>query len=279
VWFEDHQLTELAHHGLRALKMVEGEFPDTRSVKADRPERQCPNCGTPLFAFHFKHTPDVSLDGCRSCKGIWVDHEDLVALELQLAPRQAPAAKAAPSAPAAPKARRFRDQVSCPQCHELNARANLTCWRCRAALQPGALEVAADAAVKVRSCPACGEPLAGEFRAGVALLHCASCGGNWMKEETYQELMLTDRHKFGALEPDLPPGEPVDASQESRCPFCPSHLWPDEMVVMVHGTASFVSGVVTHTCPSCNGLWFKAGDIKRLYDGMIQYEAKIIAGR
>lgn len=299
LWIRDHDLTELTRHDIQPLDELAHEFPDLRINKGEEAkERRCPNCGVPLFRFHFKHSPDVHLDGCRECKGIWLDHEDLVRIEQRLAAYRQKAAQrgqptsAPPPAGTPPKERaaqeavRFVNKVSCPHCHELNRADNVICWHCGRPLAaaPAPVEAAAPAAEEEpgvfaapRPCPACGEPLISEDRHGVTAFSCVACRGLWLEEGVYADLILNHRDRLGGLDEGVHIGVPTSLPADAQCPFCKVHLWPDELVVEVRQN-SFRTGVVVHTCPSCNGLWFNAGQIRQLHEGIVNYERKLLAG-
>jgi len=320
LWLKDHDLTELTRHDIQPLDELAHEFPDLRINKGEETkERRCPNCGVPLFRFHFKHSPDVHLDGCRECKGIWLDHEDLVRIEQRLAAyRQKAAQKGQPtSSPppagtppkerAAQEALRFVNKVSCPHCHELNRANNVICWHCGRSLTapaPTPAEPAAPAPTPaepvapaptpaepvarpveeepgilttLRPCPACGEPLINETRHGVSVLSCVACRGIWLEEGVYADLILNQRDRLGGLDEGVHIGVPASLPADAQCPFCKVRLWPDELVVEVRQN-SFRTGVKVHTCPSCNGLWFNAGQVRQLYEGIVNYERKLLSG-
>jgi Zn-finger nucleic acid-binding protein len=299
LWFKDHDLTELTRHDIQPLEELAHEFPDLRVNKADAHERRCPNCGVPLFRFHFKHSPDVHLDGCHQCKGLWLDHEDLVTIEHRLAAYRDKAAQkghptSAPPAPHTPpreratqEAIRFVNKVSCPHCHELNNAANVVCWHCGKSMSapPTKAEPAAPVPEEApgvlavpHPCPACGEPLVNETRHEVPLLSCVACSGIWLQEEVYTDLVLNRRDRLGGLDEGVHIGGPTTLPANAKCPFCRTSLWPDELVVEVRQN-SFRTGITSHTCPACNGLWFSTGQLRQLYEGIVDYERRVLAGR
>ncbi|MFQ6131430.1 MAG: zf-TFIIB domain-containing protein [Armatimonadota bacterium] len=81
VWFDRNELTALAQNDPEAMELLDEQFRNP----LDRPQppggtRRCPVCSVALEEQELRHAPGVKVDGCRRCKGIWLDDGELTAL-------------------------------------------------------------------------------------------------------------------------------------------------------------------------------------------------------
>jgi Zn-finger nucleic acid-binding protein len=110
-------------------------------------------------------------------------------------------------------------------------------------------------------CPNCGQPLLIVEFEGVALDHCAACGGTWL-DAGELELLL-------ALAADGRPGRPGAGARgpvlaqrgtrragPRRCPRCRRRMPSIRL--------GPVPGVRVERCRAGHGLWFDAGEIRTL---------------
>ena len=135
VWFDDQELTAAARSKTGALDDLEDRFRASPVTKEHTTEMSCPICKVELLEFEFKHSPGIKLDGCRQCKGIWVDDGELDQLHERLSPAPSPAAaRQQPKKPTSASAKRdTRERVrqaagilaslECPGCGESVAKS------------------------------------------------------------------------------------------------------------------------------------------------------------
>jgi uncharacterized protein len=174
LWFDAKELTQLAQHHREEMSGLEGRFRALGVSATPGKERCCPNCRLPLFPFEFPQARGVRLDGCRQCRGIWLDDGELAAIQerLQGGPTPSPADSAesstvstepapdesavppaaeipaprerradTPGPPSPPAKERIEAAVSfltrtpCPHCGEQNLEAEAVCWACGKSLQ------------------------------------------------------------------------------------------------------------------------------------------------
>lgn len=90
VWFDYGELTALARTHPLAMSMLDGRF---RNPMGPPPppgfSRRCPVCSLPLEEQELRAAPGIRVDGCRRCKGIWLDDGELTALQKLVAERGA----------------------------------------------------------------------------------------------------------------------------------------------------------------------------------------------
>lgn len=274
LWFEQHELTELTRHDITHLHELEARFWDHRADKRERHPRRCPNCGINLIPFEFKHTPGVILDGCKQCKGIWVDDGELDAIERRLEeyyrrreaaqrPAQPAVAPAGTSARRVEEAVRFMKKVACPQCGELNPKDAPSCWSCGASL------IGAEKVIEHR-CPTCAGYLEPTVRDGIPLEYCEDCGGLLFEEETFKDLILHKRSLMPVI--DNMPDPDTDArfhnDRPMKCPNCQVNMWPNELIIPYREMYNYHSGVKARLCPLCARLWLAPGDLTQVHKGM-----------
>ncbi len=97
VWFDARELGQLRRTHAQALSLLERKLAPRQSKQVTSPHAPaCPACHTPLTQFAFKQAPGVELDGCSTCKGVWVDRGALKRLETEINPPLAPRAPPRP---------------------------------------------------------------------------------------------------------------------------------------------------------------------------------------
>lgn len=278
-WFEGTELTELVRRDFHLLGDIEHRFQDTRpeAFRTAGPKK-CPLCQAPLFAFHFRHTPEVSLEGCRQCKGLWVDDGKLSQLEARLAAQQAAAAPARTPAPAAPAPTPAAPAPSppaeflytCPACEEPNPLGPTQCRKCGAELP--ITHTRTD-----RRCPLCNDVMMREKRAGIPVQTCFNREGIWLHERFFRAMLQSHREMLPALERDLKPIPDPAAGPDHplQCSACQVNLLIYELVVPLQEMYNFNTQVRVSRCPLCNGMWFLPGQLTLLHQRLTEREAEL----
>lgn len=257
IWFDEKELTQVAMTHRGALLEAEDRFTAHRGhhVSAQARGGKCPNCGQPLLTFELKHSRGILLDGCRTCKGIWVDDGELRALWKQVRSHQPDSGHEKPvRRPHLPAIAAFLTKVHCPVCDETNPATASTCWKCQAVLKGrrGAM-----------LCPHCGGRLLSQVWGELSLDRCQSCGGLWMTDQVLARLLAQDpppppdaqsfsgreQARFALLE--VAPVQSAPAVNQRLCPLCHQPLDPYE--------SAYSSGVYLHKCRSCRGVWLDGG--------------------
>src|SRR5437870_617540 len=78
LWFDYNELNGLVRDRQAGLMAVERAFNPALFSRSSGGEMKCPKCpDSSLYRFSFPHTPNVDLDACPTCKGIWVDDGEL----------------------------------------------------------------------------------------------------------------------------------------------------------------------------------------------------------
>lgn len=91
IWFDDGELSSAIGVPARSL---------AAPANARKSAMMCPRCATPLVIFPYPSTMTV-IDGCRTCRGVWLDGGEFQELSKVRPEPSAPAAPA-PKRPAAP---------------------------------------------------------------------------------------------------------------------------------------------------------------------------------
>jgi Zn-finger nucleic acid-binding protein len=76
-WFDDGELNEVAKRDPSALIAIDETFKNTLTRPPYERTLRCPVCLDGLTTFEFEHFPGIAVDGCRKCRGIWVDDGEL----------------------------------------------------------------------------------------------------------------------------------------------------------------------------------------------------------
>lgn len=126
VWFDRAELDGLRHQHPRAFTYLDHAFtPRGEPRVVVRGALICPLCAEALVPFSFPHAPQVELDGCPACGGIWVDRGELTLLEAAARTGEQP------PEPVRPR--------PCPRCGTPVLRADAVCPVCGEPV-PAALE-------------------------------------------------------------------------------------------------------------------------------------------
>jgi len=76
-WFDQGELDAIAKREPSALITVDQAFTNTLTRPPYDRSLRCPVCLDTLQTFEFEHFPGTKLDGCKQCRGIWVDDGEL----------------------------------------------------------------------------------------------------------------------------------------------------------------------------------------------------------
>ena len=250
VWFDGKELSAVAQAGSGNLKSLEKRFwPGVAGVELSE-KALCPSCGIPLAAFEFPHAPGVKLDGCRECKGIWVDEGELASLRERLGHRvEAPAPAREDVRAHARDAIGILAQIECSGCRQMNPAASSNCWACGIRL-PGARGVL---------CPRCDRPLQGAVRFGTRIDHCGFCGGVWLDGGELTVLLAQPIDSLRRLDEELHANAGFrgrDGHGMLVCPVCRATLEQKPF--------ASAGGALLDSCMYCRGVWADAGEFARI---------------
>lgn len=106
-------------------------------------------------------------------------------------------------------------------------------------------------------CPACPDASLKEVapREGLAVDHCAACGGAWLDIGEVYHFTRDAKAAQGALKAAY--GRPMPTAR--RCPRCAREL---------RGVRLESSGVLIEACPACGGNWFDRGELAAFVDSL-----------
>jgi len=142
---------------------------------------------------------------------------------------------------------------TCPECFARLGVGARHCMECGISIAPTRVRILrVDAA-----CPRCAEPLVQRITESATLTECSSCGGLWLPESFFQELVESK---------DLSPlgKSPVPPSPESREPEQVRYLkCPDCHAVMHRKNFASCSGVIIDWCRG-HGFWFDDEELARI---------------
>jgi Zn-finger nucleic acid-binding protein len=213
-----------------------------------------------LVPFAFPHTPEVRLDACRECKGVWLDDGELDALAARIQ-RHRTESKPDPSDEGS-----LRDRTRaaaamllsapCPNCRTANPAGSVTCFRCGSRTEGSSAH---------GLCPRCDRRL-GEMP--TASLHlrlegCRACGGVWFAEGRLAVFLRLDRESVAAAQ------KWTGASGLAAMPgnlsgrttaYCPGCHFPMERRPFAGGQS-----VEIDRCANCEGVWLDGGELMSLH--------------
>src|SRR5579871_1123745 len=72
LWFDYQELNALTRDPDTGLMEVERAFQPNLGANHTDGAMRCPKCNDALYGFCFPHTPNVALNACPRCKGIWL---------------------------------------------------------------------------------------------------------------------------------------------------------------------------------------------------------------
>jgi Zn-finger nucleic acid-binding protein len=226
VWFDVNELSQLVSGGRQVVGWAEQLF-DPPQVSEQLPSDQalCPTCTVPLYPFQPKRTPDVTLDACPRCKGIWVDDRELEAI-----------ARHMPGTPPAPRDVRCRVRAAAATVHA----GLLMCPRCDFRLSEKPADLSnldlGQGEPRVEHCEACG----GVWVDPGSLNVLMGLPANWL-EEWQAQLAATVRRLAVALADRL------------ICPQC--------RISLEERLFGESSDVYVDRCTSCAGTWLDRGEL------------------
>jgi Zn-finger nucleic acid-binding protein len=260
LWFDSQELNKLTRDPSVGLMEVERTFEHAFFSSGTGGSMQCPRCSVPLRAFSFPHTPNITLDACQACKGIWVDDGELGEIASRIAQSKPAATPQSHSDIVQLQARTltgFLLSVPCPKCHTGNPASCNTCFSCGAGLQARAV---------YRLCPRCNQPL--EERACGAgsdtkVDVCMICTGVWLdagEASAFARLGIEAVDEIQSCVVQHPTTRFADSMTDrpARCPAC-SH----QMETQTYGTRRRVQ---TDRCVNCHSLWLDAGELVAVYE-------------
>lgn len=97
-WLDDGELKALGQASADNLRTLEKLFvAGSQPAIGGRRTNQCPVCNEPLTPFEYGSLAGIELDGCRSCKGVWLDDGEAAAIANRLDPAPVPTATPAPA--------------------------------------------------------------------------------------------------------------------------------------------------------------------------------------
>jgi Zn-finger nucleic acid-binding protein len=77
IWLDKGELEKIMELGIYYITYLDDIF----MIKSKKnPRRECPRCQVPLNAKRFEKMPDIELDVCPKCAGLWFDAGELRAI-------------------------------------------------------------------------------------------------------------------------------------------------------------------------------------------------------
>lgn len=265
IWFDADELTKLARDPMTGMMDVERAFQPAIGGIETLGTMGCPKCGIPLYGFSFPHTPDIHLDACRNCKGIWVDDG-----ELQLIAQRANAARTQPIAQSPQGLNRsdtmrlnvrgaasFLITCPCPNCRENNPAAAVICWACGQSLHQAGM---------VALCPRCDRDMVevSPEHSPTRLDACLNCKGVWFGGGELTAFLQFGLEEIQGIRQRIGDGlghfvdREVNESTLLSCPDC--HF------CMERDMLGNRSQVMADICPTCRGVWLDAGELVTAYE-------------
>lgn len=275
IWFDYRELNQLTRDPEAGLMEVERAFNRVISGEYVQGDMKCPKCpDSALYGFSFPHTPNVSLDACPKCKGIWVDDGELQKIAERLAAAQQPSCppvrqpETTPvhdsTTPVALPLNReqircvtsFLLSAPCPDCGMTNPASCTICWQCGSALKTRSV---------LRLCPSCDVGLEEHSIAPNTLMDvCLQCGGVWFEAGEMSVLFQLGEHVIREAQAKLTVGRGSFAGRgtlafmAAKCPGC--HY------LMERKGFGGGSEVKIDVCNNCKGVWLDAGELLSAYE-------------
>lgn len=260
LWFDPGELGRLMQQGGDEVRAAE-DIAEGGPSSASGGGMTCPSCAVALYEFQYKHNPDVTLNACPECRGVWVDDGELQALASRQDATQATAA----SSPRSRLRRNVRaaasliQKVPCKRCDQPNPASSLTCWACGTALRGrrGAMLCPrCDAPLEARD----GAPVAGEL-ADATLDLCRDCGGFWVSRDTLSTLVAAADDVLQAWWEALQLPKASHAHEDTRddalvCPVC--------QVFLDRRSYAGDETLFVDRCLRCKGTWVDNGEVVRM---------------
>ncbi len=250
VWFDGGELQAVAHSHSADLVAIEEHWQPDEHTTRRREAAICPVCERVMVPFALHLAPDVTLDRCPECRGIWADEGELDALY-----RAGTAAHPAGSTPPAAASRQrqshevagFMMRAKCPSCGELVPATDAVCWACGQVLKR----------VWDWLCPACDQQLACGGGDDWDLGTCGDCGGVWLPYLTMHQLGHCPPETWQLLAQRLHTTPPTAKPRDLRC--CPACRLRLDRHPYCYG-----SSVRIDRCTACRGVWLDHGELDRV---------------
>lgn len=290
VWFDDGELAQLIQGGPAAIRKLGERLFQSRHMAVPPKASKCPVCWVPLQDFTFPSLPNVRLDGCRLCLGLWVPlaalsriltraEEQLGAARAtatrdiptpgplhtapSIVPREAPTPASPPqvaasigarpaAAPPPPRAPARPEGSKCAGCGETNSAGAAVCWACGGFMRPSG----------GGRCPGCGGMMRVEGLNGIQFGFCGGCGGVWLEDRQLDQLRAQPVFQQEAMLDGLAQGSrslPMLSGVTPSCPKCHVSLMPELL--------GMVSTEPIQTCPTCLGSFLEGGRLAHLLVG------------
>lgn len=251
VWFDCDELKRLTRDPEAGLMSVERAFAPALSAVLERGAMRCPRCADPLEPFRFEHTPEVGLDVCRPCRGIWLDDGEMEAISRRVA-RARPEGERGGRAPDAGQMRvrhvaAFLVSAVCGRCGRPNPSSALSCHACDAEL---------GGHPTLRLCPRCDHPMRELREAAAAVEACVLCSGIWFDGGKLAVLMRYGVDAVEALQRSVLTARAAAGAGASHVARCPACHWDLERT---HFGAS--RSLLVDVCGVCRGVWLDAGEL------------------
>lgn len=137
VWFDREELQRAAKVAGDPLEALEGEFTRGLGGDAGGGKYLCPKDQTALVPKKIKHLPDIEVDFCPACGGVWLDDGELAMLATKVPKVEGPI----PAPPPGSTSHRINAVASalrvveCPACGEPNPELSRRCADCGADLR------------------------------------------------------------------------------------------------------------------------------------------------
>jgi Zn-finger nucleic acid-binding protein len=117
-------------------------------------------------------------------------------------------------------------------------------------------------------CPVCNEPMIAFELEGVEIDHCVGCRGTWLDAGELEQIAALADVSAGPLSGALQAAG-SGRSSKRRCPRCRRKL----NTIAIGGDPA----VEVDCCPLEHGLWFDAGELRRLITSFAGGEAEAVA--
>ena len=98
MFFDDEELDDIQHDGLAAIEAAESAVTATDAGKGNAARRTCPACQSAMHGYPYLYNSPIMLNACNRCNGIYVQHGDLLRMQVYLKEERADNSLAAEAA-------------------------------------------------------------------------------------------------------------------------------------------------------------------------------------
>ncbi|HVS11281.1 MAG TPA: zf-TFIIB domain-containing protein [Planctomycetota bacterium] len=144
----------------------------------------------------------------------------------------------------------------CPVCYARTSTAARFCMECGVAIAPQALLALPESA----TCPRCRGALRSRWLGAVSVVECASCGGLWLGEESFERLAEDAEQQDLALRTLGQSAERAKIDDAHPVRYLPCVLCGDFMMRRNFGSSS---GVIVDVCRK-HGVWLDHAELERI---------------